>query len=301
MQDILINWAPQETRVAVVENGALQELHIERALERGRVGNIYVGRVARVLPGMQSAFIDIGLERAAFLHVADLHVPGAQGHAGTRGADGAAAQPPTPIERLVFEGQTLTVQVIKDPIGTKGARLSTQISLAGRLLVYLPHDRHVGISQKIGSHELREQLRARMHALIEAEAEAAAAGAAPAAATSCAPTPRTPPTPSWPRTSATCGKAWAAVREKSFRSPAGTLLYQDLSLAERVLRDMVGEATHSVRIDSQDAARRAAPLRRGVHAHLGRASSSSTRASGRSSTSTRSTRRSPARWRGAST
>ena len=178
MQDILINWAPQETRVAVVENGAVQELHVERSLERGRVGNIYAGRVARVLPGMQSAFIDVGLERAAFLHVADLHAPGAHGHGGARngngnGGDAAGApaqqQPPTPIEKLVFEGQTLTVQVIKDPIGSKGARLSTQISLAGRLLVYLPHDRHVGISQKIGSHELREQLRARMHALIEAE------------------------------------------------------------------------------------------------------------------------------------
>jgi ribonuclease G len=155
MQDILINWTPQETRVAVVENGAVQELHVERALERGLVGNVYLGKVARVLPGMQSAFIDIGLERAAFLHVADLH-----------GAPPASnGTPPLPIERRVFEGQTLTVQVIKDPIGTKGARLSTQISIAGRMLVYLPQDNHIGISQKIGSHELREQLRARMVAL----------------------------------------------------------------------------------------------------------------------------------------
>src|SRR5207245_9606233 len=155
-QDILINWAPQETRVAVVENGAVQELHVERTLERGLVGNIYAGRVARVLPGMQSAFIDIGLERAAFLHVADVHVNG-----GTPRADQCSA-PQLPIERLVFEGQTLTVQVIKDPIGTKGARLSTQISIAGRLLVFLPQDDHIGISQKIGSPELREQLRGRM-------------------------------------------------------------------------------------------------------------------------------------------
>ena len=139
MQDILINWTPQETRVAVVENGAVQELHIERALERGLVGNVYLGKVARVLPGMQSAFIDIGLERAAFLHVADLH-GGAQ--AGGNAHNGV---PPVPIERRVFEGQTLTVQVIKDPIGTKGARLSTQISIAGRMLVYLPQDNHIGI------------------------------------------------------------------------------------------------------------------------------------------------------------
>src|ERR1700752_2081632 len=132
--DILINWAPQETRVAVVENGAVQELHIERALERGLVGNIYAGKVARVLPGMQSAFIDIGLERAAFLHVADLHSAEPRG------------ETPGPIERLLFDGQPLTVQVIKDPIGTKGAGRSSQISIAGRMLVHLPQDEHIGIS-----------------------------------------------------------------------------------------------------------------------------------------------------------
>jgi ribonuclease G len=166
-QDILINWAPQETRVAVVENGAVQELHVERTLERGLVGNVYLGKVARVLPGMQSAFIDIGLERAAFLHVADLHSGFVRHDA--RGESRSEARVDNnavvPIERQVFEGQTLTVQVIKDAIGTKGARLSTQVSIAGRLLVFLPHDKHIGISQKIGSHELREQLRQRMQAL----------------------------------------------------------------------------------------------------------------------------------------
>jgi len=170
MQDILINWSPQETRVAVVENGAVQELHIERELERGRVGNIYIGKVARVLPGMQSAFVDIGLERAAFLHIADVYVNGGTGRA--EHANGA----PPPIERIVFEGQTLTVQVIKDPIGTKGARLSTQISIAGRLLVFLPQDEHIGISQKIGSPELREQLRARLATLAQTDLEARAGG-----------------------------------------------------------------------------------------------------------------------------
>ena len=162
MHDILINWAPQETRVAVIENGAVQELHIERALERGLVGNVYLGKVARVLPGMQSAFIDVGLERAAFLHVADLHGGGHHQHGHPARGDVAV---PVPIERQVFEGQTLMVQVIKDPIGTKGARLSTQISIAGRMLVFLPQDTHIGISQKIGSHDLREQLRSRMQAL----------------------------------------------------------------------------------------------------------------------------------------
>jgi ribonuclease G len=119
-QDILVNWSPQETRVAVVENGAVQELHIERALERGLVGNVYLGKVVRVLPGMQSAFVDIGLERAAFLHVADL-----VGNAGVHRFGETEAQrnasPALPIEKQVFEGQALLVQVIKDPIGTKGA------------------------------------------------------------------------------------------------------------------------------------------------------------------------------------
>ncbi len=246
MQDILINWSPQETRVGVVENGAVQELHVERTLERGLVGNIYAGRVARVLPGMQSAFIDIGLERAAFLHVADVHVG-----SGARGDHAGGSTPPPPIERLVFEGQTLTVQVIKDPIGTKGARLSTQISIAGRLLVFLPQDDHIGISQKIGSHELREQLRTRMNALAGKSEE---------------------PNPSAPyngggfilRTNAEDAtdaeladdiaylrKTWGVIRERSFKSPPGSLLHQDLSLVERVLRDLASDTTQSIRIDSR--------------------------------------------------
>jgi len=240
MQDILVNWTPQETRVAIVENGAVQELHIERALERGLVGNIYLGRVARVLPGMQSAFIDIGLERAAFLHVADLHLAAS-------GARGEALAPasPQPIEKLVFEGQTLMVQVIKDPIGTKGARLSSQISIAGRLLVFLPQDNHIGISQKIGSHELREQLRQRMQVLAGNPAEGGGGGfilrtnAEEASDAELA------------EDIAYLRKAWNSIREKGFQVPPGTLLYQDLTLAERVLRDLANDETQSIRIDAK--------------------------------------------------
>jgi ribonuclease G len=246
MQDILINWAPQETRVAVVENGAVQELHVERALERGLVGNIYAGRVARVLPGMQSAFIDIGLERAAFLHVADVHVAGQpNGHA-QRAEAGHAGAPLAPIERLVFEGQTLIVQVIKDPIGTKGARLSTQISIAGRLLVFLPQDDHIGISQKIGSQELREQLRARVAVLAQVPADAGPAGgfilrtnAEEASDAELA------------DDIAYLRKTWRAVRERGFKSAPGTLVHQDLSLVERVLRDLAHDGTQAIRIDSR--------------------------------------------------
>ena len=240
MEDILINWSPQETRVAVVENGAVQELHIERTLERGLVGNIYSGKVARVLPGMQSAFIDIGLERAAFLHVADLHVNGA-----TPRAHHAESGTPVPIERLVFEGQTLTVQVIKDPIGSKGARLSTQISIAGRMLVFLPQDDHIGISQKIGSPETREQLRARMQALVGKPEEGGGGGFILRTNAEDASDEELGNDVAYLR------KTWGQIRERAHRSPPGTLLHQDLSLVERVLRDLTTERTGSIRIDSR--------------------------------------------------
>ena len=238
-QDILINWAPQETRVAVIENGALQELYLERALERGQVGNVYLGKVARVLPGMQSAFIDVGLERAAFLHVADLHDPG--GNGGHR-----HDTPQVPIERRVYEGQTLTVQVIKDAIGTKGARLSTQISIAGRMLVFLPQDTHIGISQKIGSHEVREQLRERMQRLASSPETGGSGGGFILRTNAEDATDQ-----ELADDIAYLRRTWATIRERAQRSPAGTLLHQDLSLAERVLRDLTTEATQTIRIDSQ--------------------------------------------------
>ena len=250
MQDILINWSPQETRVAIVENGSVQELHLERTLERGLVGNIYAGRVVRVLPGMQSAFVDIGLERAAFLHVADVRVPGAP-HPKVGNGNGSGAEPGTsrvphaalpPIERLLSEGQTLVVQVVKDPIGSKGARLSTQVSIAGRMLVHLPHEAHIGVSQKIGAPDLREQLRARVVALAGEGADdgfilrTAAADASDGELADDI---------------AYLRKAWAKVRAAAHTSAPGTLLHEDLSLAERVLRDLADEQTHTIRIDSK--------------------------------------------------
>ena len=155
--EILINVTPQETRVAMLEQGVVQELHMERASARGLVGNICLGRVARVLPGMQSAFVEIGLERAAFLHIADIWEHRQNGHGGGDSR---------PIEKILHEGQSLLVQVIKDPIGTKGARLSTQVSLAGRLLVYLPQDSHIGISQRIEDEAERESLRGKLQLLL---------------------------------------------------------------------------------------------------------------------------------------
>ena len=155
-EEILINFTPQETRVAVMQQGVVQELHIERIASRGLVGNVYLGRVVRILPGMQSAFIDVGLERTAFLHVADIWQP-------------RETATERPIEKVLAEGQSIVVQVVKDPIGTKGARLSTQISIAGRMLVYLPQEKHIGISQRIEAEAEREALRDRIVRLVPAD------------------------------------------------------------------------------------------------------------------------------------
>ncbi|WP_310615258.1 ribonuclease G [Limnohabitans sp.] len=245
-QDILINWSPQETRVAVVETGAVQELHVERTLERGLVGNVYLGKVARVLPGMQSAFIDIGLERAAFLHVADLMSSVAARHADDKGEPA----PIVPIEKQVFEGQSLLVQVIKDPIGTKGARLSSQISIAGRLLVFLPQDQHIGVSQKI-PFEQREALRQRLLALAEAAAQDGKTGNQTGGFILR--------TNGEDASDAELGediaylrKTWVRIKEASTRLPTKSLLHQDLSLLQRVLRDLVSETTQTIRIDSAE-------------------------------------------------
>ncbi len=242
-QDILINWSPQETRVAVVETGAVQELHVERTLERGLVGNVYLGKVARVLPGMQSAFIDIGLERAAFLHVADLMSSVTARHAES---DGGAATPVLPIEKQVFEGQSLLVQVVKGPIGTKGARLSSQISIAGRLLVFLPQDQHIGVSQKI-PFEQREALRQRLQGLAEAGAPNGQTGGFILRTNG-----EEASDVELGEDIAYLRKTWARIKEASTRLPPKSLLHQDLSLLQRVLRDLVSENTQTIRIDSAE-------------------------------------------------
>ena len=235
-QDILINWSPQETRVAVIEHGALQELQVERSLERGLVGNVYLGKVARVLPGMQSAFIDIGLDKAAFLHVADL-----MSSINSRHAD-ADMPPPSvqPIEKQLFEGQALMVQVLKDPIGTKGARLTAQISIAGRLLVFLPQDNHVGVSQKIPPKQ-REELRQRVVAL------AGEAGGGFILRTNG----EDALDAELLEDIAYLRKTWARIKNASTRLPPASVLHQDLNLLQRVLRDVVFDGTQTIRIDSQ--------------------------------------------------
>ncbi len=230
-EEILVNVTPQETRVAIIQTGVVQELHIERSSARGLVGNIYIGKVARVLPGMQSAFIDIGLERAAFLHVADIWEQRKPNEA------------EKPIEKLLFEGQTILVQVIKDPIGTKGARLSTQISLAGRFLVYLPQETHIGISQRIEDEAEREHLREKLQSLIPAEEH----GGFIIRTMAESATDR-----ELEADIAYLRKIWQDLQKASRVSGAGTLLYQDLTLAMRVLRDIVNEDTSRLRVDSRE-------------------------------------------------
>ena len=227
-EEILVNVTPQETRVALVESGMVQELLVERAASRGLVGSVFAGRVARVLPGMQSAFVDVGLERAAFLHVADIR--------GARESD-------KPIEKLLAEGQSVLAQVVKDPIGSKGARLSTQLSIAGRLLVYLPYDPHIGISQKIGDESGRQQLRARLLELLPPEEKG---GFIVRTLAETASEEELRADLEYLR------KLWQALHEKSLGAQPPKLLYQDLSLAQRVLRDMVNPQTSRVVVDSRE-------------------------------------------------
>ena len=229
-EEILVNVTPQETRVALMQEGSAQELHVERSGSRGLVGNVYAGVVSRVLPGMQSAFVQIGLDRAAFLHVADLW-----GH--RNGEDSR------PIEKILHDGDRLLVQVIKDPIGTKGARLSTQISIAGRFLVYLPQESRIGVSQRIEDEAERGALRGRLQQLLPADhpggfiirtvAETASDSELQADLEYL-------------------GRLWSGIRERYRQLSAPALLYQDLDLALRTLRDLVTDQTHTVLVDSRE-------------------------------------------------
>ncbi|NMG65829.1 ribonuclease G [Azoarcus indigens] len=229
--EFLINFTPQETRVAIIEQGVVQELHVERTANRGIVGNIYTGRVVRVLPGMQSAFIDVGLERTAFLHVADIW---------SDRQNGEAARP---IEKILTEGQTLMVQVLKDPIGTKGARLSTQISIAGRLLVYLPQEKHIGISQRIEDEAEREALRERLTRLVPEDEPGGFIVRTMAESASDE------------ELAADIGylrKLWGEIRNRATGAAPPCLLHEDLGLGHRVLRDLVDEETSRIVIDSRE-------------------------------------------------
>ena len=228
-EEILINVTPQETRVALVENGVLQELHIERARSRGSVGNIYKGRVARILPGMQAAFVDIGQERTAFLHVSDL-----------LNDNGTAA---TPIHVRLREGEEVVVQVMKDPLGTKGARLTMQLTLPARYLVYMPYTKHIGISQKIGDDTERERLRNLVRAAREAGDEGGYILRTLA---------ETVTEEEIQKDIRYLRRRWTACEESIRAAQPGEAIHEELPLALRAMRDLVRDEMEKIRIDSQE-------------------------------------------------
>lgn len=239
-EEILINITPQETRVAVVENGVLQEVFIERARKRGLVGNIYKGKVCRVLPGMQAAFVEIGLERAAFLHASDIYT--GQEPVFEEDDSRVVSEVP-PIQELVRDGQELLVQVIKDPLGTKGARLTTHLTVPARFLVYMPFTDHIGISQKIEDEAERERLRTLVD---ELRAEVGGGGFIV-------------------RTAAEgvqehelradilyLSRIWGELTDRETSASARSIIHEDLPLSMRAIRDMVGTDVEKIRIDSKE-------------------------------------------------
>lgn len=231
--ELLINVTPSETRVALIENGVLQEVHVEREAKRGLVGNIYLGKVIRVLPGMQAAFVDINLDKAAFLHASDINSKLILNE------EQAAEQVPD-IRSLVHEGQHIVVQVVKDPLGTKGARLTTDITIAARYLVLMPNASHAGISQRIEDVEERKRLRDIVQPYCEDDhgfiVRTAAEGAGDEELRHDA--------------EFLC-RVWAKVLERKKRKQTKVAIYQDLSLAFRVLRDFVGISLERIRVDSK--------------------------------------------------
>ena len=235
-EEILLNVTPQETRVAIVENAALQEVCIERQRSRGIVGNIYKGKVNRVLPGMEAAFVDIGLEKAGFLHVSDIDM-------GLDAEDVTATSARPVINEILREGQTLLVQVVKDPMGTKGARLTTSISVPSRYLVYMPNSSNVGISVKIEDETERERLRN----LLEAcRAEHQLGGCIIRTAAEGVDEQELQ------RDITFLSKLWGSLLEYADTVGPGTMVHEDLPLSIRTLRDMVGSETALVRVDSRE-------------------------------------------------
>jgi len=230
-EEILINVTPPETRVAVIENGILQEVIIERTRERGLVGNIYKGEVCRVLPGMQAAFVDIGLPKAAFIHLSDLCA---------KVLDEKGSEI---IEHYLHEGQHLVVQVVKDPMGSKGARLTTEISIPSRYQVYMPYANNSGVSQRIEC----EAERARLRACLDTFRQENKCGGFIA------------------RTAAECAdesvliadmtfllKLWESILEKIASAKPKQFIHKDLPLSVRTLRDLYKEGIDRVRVDSKE-------------------------------------------------
>lgn len=233
--EILMNVTPTETRVALIENGILQEIHIERQAKRGLVGNIYVGKVARVLPGMQAAFVDIGLDKAAFLHASDIVSP-------LSAAEGVAPRPDLApdIVTLVRPGQQILVQVVKDPLGTKGARLTTDITIPSRYMVLMPQSPHVGISQRIEDEAERERLKQAAQPYCDEEGGFIVRTAAEGASDT-----------ELRRDAAFLRRLWDTLQKRRKGMRKIGIVYEDLNLSCRILRDFVGDEIERIRVDSK--------------------------------------------------
>jgi ribonuclease G len=238
-EEILVNVTPMETRVAVVENGATQDIHIERSARRGIVGNIYSGKVVRVLPGMQAAFVDIGTERTSFIHVSDI-----VDSAGSGREERAVATPS--IRDHLYEGKKVVVQVTKDPIGSKGARLTTELSVSSRYLVFMPHSTHVGVSQRIDDPAERERLSQLLADSLAAEEIEAEGGYILRTAAEGVGAEEIRADLRFLR------RLWAAVTRRAKRATEPELLYEDLPLHLRTARDLARPGVERIRIDSRE-------------------------------------------------
>ncbi len=238
-EEILINVTPVETRVALVENGMLQEVYIERSLRKGIVGNVYIGKVVRVLPGMQAAFVDVGLERASFIHASDIASLDAAGmEERGNGSDN--------IRAIVRDGQALTVQIIKEPIGTKGARLTTHLSVSSRFLVYMPQTTHIGVSQRIEDEAERERLKQQIQECAEAEGLAGMGGFILRTAAEGVGMEELKVDMRYLK------RLWLSIQQKIQDSKPPCVIYEDLPLSLRTLRDLARPDLEKVRVDSRE-------------------------------------------------
>lgn len=241
--ELVINVTPQETRVALLEDRVLAELHIERTRDRGIIGNIYKGRVVKVLPGMQAAFVDIGLEKAAFLYVADVY-GGMEDYEemGFLGMEMANdLNPPSQIQDLLSEGQEVLVQVAKEPLGTKGTRITSHITLPGRYLVFMPTVDHVGVSRKIRDEKERKRLREIAQSFKPSTGgiiiRTASEGAEPDEIRN---------------DMEFLLQLWSNIQRKKENASVPSLIHSDLTLILRMIRDLLSPQINRIVIDSRE-------------------------------------------------
>jgi ribonuclease G len=254
-KEMIISSNGHETMVAILEDDLVAEIFVERERQRGVVGNVYKGRVSKVLPGMQSSFIDIGLERDGFLYVADIidtmeefdklesgdEESGSKNGGGRGDRDRDRDKPQPKIEDLVREGQEIIVQIVKEPLGTKGARLTSHVTMPGRFLVFMPTVDHVGVSRKIESREERSRLRAIVREFREAHGFTGGVIIRTAASGR--------PKEDILSDLDAFHKIWTEIRQKMESSRAPAVLYREPSIVGKLLRDLLTEEFQAIRID----------------------------------------------------